>query len=309
MDREPAPSPLSGADLALLRAARVWGGESASGLWATFPAERRSSLRWGWESGRAGEPGAALGELRREHTAQTRPDLARVHPSWWVRALKHEPASIQRAVAASLPSGVAEALREGLGLLPEDLVPDRPAHPDLSRVAVSLWTVQLVGDLPDRDDDPPVISALTRFDSPTVARLVQTTGLAKWSLTSRPPPDLDRRDVERLAPLRAMLAAIDPRFFPIANRDIESLGPASPRAVSKAGMISFARLLLAAEPYRVRWALQHIPYSTAKSLRALMGPSARKAPMMVRWETDVLRAAWTRLHAEGRISDPWKGAP
>src|SRR3954464_7729811 len=109
MDHEPAPGPLSSVDLALLRAARVWGGGDVSALWACFPAGRRSSLRWGWEAGRSGDPGEALDRLRREHAAQARPDLARVHVSWWVRALKDEPPSVQRAVAANLPAGIAGA--------------------------------------------------------------------------------------------------------------------------------------------------------------------------------------------------------
>ena len=308
MERDPAPGPLSSVDLALLRAARVWGDASAAGLWARFPADRRSTLRWGDESGRAGDGDSALDRLRLEHAAQARPDLSRVHASWWVRALQHEAPSVRRAVTANLHVGISEAISRGLDLSEEDLTPDRPALPLALQVAVSLWTDRLVGDLPERDDDPPAILVLTCLDGPTVARLVQTTGLAKWSLTGRPPPDLDVRDLARLEPLRLLLADADPRFIQVANRDIEALGPHSPRAVSRAGLTSFARLLMAAEPYRVRWALQHVSYSTAKSLRALMGPG-RKAPMLVRWETSVLRAAWTRLHDERRISVPWGVAP
>ncbi len=305
MDRDPAPRPLSGVDLAFLRAARAWGGSSAPDLWACVPAERRSTLRWAWENQKAGDPAEALDHLRREVAAQARPDPARVHPSWWVRALKEEPASIQRAVILGLPVDLAETIREGLNLSADDLRPDRPGHPEALQIVAALWSVQLVGDLAERGDDPPVIAALTRFDAPTVARLLQTTGLAKWALTNRPTPALDRHDLGRFAHFRTQIADSDPRFAQIASGDVENLPTTDRHSVARAGMITFARLLLAADPYRARWALQHLPYPTARALRTLMGPAGRKAPMMVRWETEVLRASWTRLHQEGRLTDPW----
>lgn len=309
MDSAPAPGPLSETDLALLRAARAWGGANAPGLWQWFPAARRASLRWGWDAGLTGDPARALDDLRRGHAAQARPDLARVHSSWWVRALREEPLSVRRAVAAHLPAALGESLLEGLGLTPDDLAPDRPAHPGVPALAASLWAVRLVGDLPERDDDPPVVTALTRFDAPTVARLIQTTGLAKWSIAGRPLPELDDRDRARVGPLRARLAGLDPRFLLIAARDVDALGRSAPRAVAHAGMTTFARLLAAADPYRVRWALQHVPYRTAGSLRTLMGTGGRKTPMMARWETEVLRASWSVLHDEGRVPVPWGGPP
>ncbi len=174
------------------------------------------------------------------------------------------------------------------------------------QTVLALWTLRLVGDLPERDDDPPAIVALTHFDSPTIARLLQTTGLAKWLLTAIALPALDRSDLARVDPLRVGLKGIDPRFLPIASRDIENLGTSDPRALARAGMTSMARLLQAAEPYRVRWALQHLPYTTARSLRSLMGPRGRKAPMLVRWESDVLRASWTLLYEESRLPVPWE---
>ncbi len=309
MDKDPAPSPLTNIDLIVLRAARVWGDETARGLWSRFASDRRASLRWGWESAENDDPDQALDRLRLEHAAQARPDLSRVHASWWLRALKEEPASVQRAVAANLPAGVAEVLREGLGLSADDLKPDRPAQPGAVQVAVALWNVRLVGDLPEQDDDPPVISALTRFDATTVARLIRTTGLARWALTTRALPEFERKDLDRLPRIRSLLADVDPRFVHIVARDIDGLAPDEPRPISRAGITTFARLLHAADPYRARWALQHLPYSTAKSLRVLMGPANRKLPMLVRWETELLRAAWTRLHEEGRLSDAWGAAP
>lgn len=309
MESEPAPRPLSMVDLALLRAARAFGGDVAPGFWGRFPADRCASLRWGWDEGLAGDPSTAVERLRREHTAQARPDLARIHVSWWVRALKDEPLAVQRAVAANLPHGVADVLRDGLELLLDDLRPDRPANSDALQGALALWTVRLVGDLPERDDDPPVIAALTRFDARNVSRLMQTVGLAKWSLTPRPAPDLTAKERARLDHFRQVFVEIDPRFVQVATREIGAIDPSEPHPLAHAGMTSFARLLATADPYRVRWALQHIPYATARSLRTLMGPNTRRAPMLGRWETDILRASWMRLHQEGWLPDGWGFAP
>jgi hypothetical protein len=55
--------------------------------------------------------------------------------------------------------------------------------------------------------------------------------------------------------------------------------------------------------------LQHIPYATARSLRTLMGPNTRRAPMLGRWEIDILRASWVRLHQEGWLPEGWGFAP
>jgi hypothetical protein len=292
-------------DRALLGAFRAWGRDHARDGLARFPAGRRASLLWGWEQGRADDPGAALGRLRREHAAQARPDLTRVHVSWWVRALRDEPESVRRTVAAGLPKGLAEALLAELGLAPGDLAPDRPADPGAVQHALALWSAQFVGDLPERDDDPTVIAAVTRFDTPGLALLIRATGLAKWSLTNHPLPGLDARDEGRLARFRPALAGADPRFVRVAERDVAEVAAEGPQVVARAGLVTVARLLNAADPFRVRWALQHLPYATAKTLRGLMGTGARRTPMLARWETDVLRAAWDRLREEGLISAGW----
>ena len=58
-----------------------------------------------------------------------------------------------------------------------------------------------------------------------------------------------------------------------------------------------------------RWALQHLPYSTAKTLRAAMGPDPRKTALLSRWESVVFRAAVSRLQAEHRLPDDWEALP
>jgi hypothetical protein len=328
---EPTPPPLSPADQSLLRAAMVWGRDPGSGFWRRFRDGRREALSRAWEDDPPGNAALSLDRLRREHAAQARPDLSRVHVSWWVRALQGEPRSVRAAVVGNLPAGIAEALRDGLKLKPEEIRPDRPPSPGALRVALALWTERLVGDLAERAEDPPVIVALTRFDNRTVSRLIRMSGLAKWSLTGSPLPapgaggrgkatlgllglggrksrkrEADPKDVARLDRLRSMLAALDPRFVGVAANDIEAaLAVKDEHPEARLGLVTVARLLVAADPHRVRWALQHLPYQAARSVRPLMGEVGKRAPMLARLEASILRSAWTLLHEEGRLNEPW----
>jgi len=307
-DPEPAPGPLTSVDEALLRAARAWHGTPPPCFWERFPIGRRASLRWGWRDVGGRDSAAERQELAREHAAQARPDLGRVHVSWWLRALKAEPESVRRSVVAHLPESLAGALRDGLGLSPADLPPDRPPLPGALGCALALWTVRLVGDLAERPDDPPVVVALTRLEAPTLALLVQTTGLAKWALTPRPLSNSSPKVRERFDHFRTILADPDPRYVQVAVRDVAAIGPGQRLPAARAGLVGFARLLSAVEPYRLHWALQHVPYTTARTLITLMGPAGRRSPMLVRWESGVLRAAWERLQHEGRLADRWGAA-
>ena len=308
-DADNGPGPLSAADRALVDAAGAFGPPGEPGFWDHLPPARRASVRWAWGARRDRGPSDALERLRRGHAAQARPDLALVHSSWWVRALRDEPASVRLALAANLPSGVAGALRGAIAAGPAGDRPDRPADPTALACVLALWTFRLVGDLPERDDDPPVIAALTRFDARAVAKVVETAGLAKWALTPLPRPDVAGNAAARYDAFRAEAGESDPRFVKVATHDVASVGPGVPRTVARVGLSSVARLLNAAEPYRARWALQHLPYSTARTIRALMGTGARKAPMLARWETGVLRAALARLRREGRLPAETGAAP
>jgi len=228
-----------------------------------------------------------------------------VHVSWWVRALKDEPAPVRAAVVGHVPSAVSEALRGELGLGPDDLASDRPPHPHALGMALALWTERLVGDLPERDDDPPAVVALSRLDATTLTRLIREAGLAKWSLTPET-AGLGPDELARCDRLSAHLGAVDPRFRQVAASDVADLGPGVANRSARLGLTTLARLLATADPYRVRWALQHIPYATAKALRTLMGPPGRRNPMLARWETDVLRAGWLELLRESRLEEPWR---
>jgi hypothetical protein len=209
-------------------------------------------------------------------------------------------------LVANLPAGIAEALRQELDISPEGSPADRPPHPVALRAALALWTERLVGDVPKRDDDPPVIAVLTGFDAPLVARFIRTAGLAKWSLTESRPKGIEGGDQRRLERLNDLLSDIDPPFRLVATADVASLNPSASKPESRLGLTTIARLLRSAEPYRVRWTLQHLPYTTAKAIRTLMGPHARRAPMVARWETTVLRASWLLLQEDRWISEPWR---
>jgi hypothetical protein len=308
MPSELAPPGPTISDVALLRAARVWVGDDPSALWDVFRHDRRVALAWAWDEHPAEDRSAALERLRQEHAAQVGPDMARVHPSWWLRALKEEPASVRRTVAASLPDDLSEPLYQGLNLDRDEVQPDPPPHPFAVRTVMALWTERLLGDIPERPDDPRAIVALTRFDTRVTTRMIDTAGLAKWSLTNEKPPPMKPRERERCLLFRAAVGASDSRFYEVAYRDVASIDRDAPHPERTLGLITFARLLGAADPHRVRWAFQHIPYPTAKSLRLLMGSSARKAPTLARWESDILRAAWDVLQAEGWISIRWGDA-
>ncbi len=309
MDNEPAPRPLTSHESAALLAARAWSGGLSETFWESFTPELHASMRWAWQSMAPITAAEARARLAEEHRAQARPDLARIHVSGWIQALEHEPRSVQRALAARLPAGVAGAIREGLGIAPGELTPSHPADPVATRTALSLWTVRLVGDVPERADDPPVIVALAHLDATAIARLVHHAGLAKWALADKPFPSAERKEQEKLAWFRDELRDTDPRFIQVARREVSELPQETPSTLGRLGLNTFARLLTAAEPYRAHWALQHLAYPMARSLRVLMGPGNRRAPMLARWEGEVLRAAWRRLLQDGWIRLAWRETP
>jgi hypothetical protein len=74
------------------------------------------------------------------------------------------------------------------------------------------------------------------------------------------------------------------------------------------GLLTIARLLADGEPFRVRWALQHWPYTIAKLTRSLMPTESKRSPVLIQIESLVLKTAWERLTMEGRAPRPWPGA-
>jgi hypothetical protein len=295
----PAPVRRTIADRALLRAVQVWGRANDARFWERFRPEWRESLRTDEDESRAGR--TAVGDvLRRSHAAEARPGLEHVHPSWWVRALKQESPSVQRAVAAHADPALRPILQHGLGLDPADLASDHPPHPDALRWALGLWAERIVGDMPRRADDPPVILALTRLGLREVIVLAQATGLVKLALASES-PTLTSRARARFEDFLRRANEAPPTSRSLALRDVGAFVSNRGRGRSRLGLISFGRLLAAVEPYRTRWALQHLPYSLARSIRpAIKDPGGRLAA----WEGENFRIAWDRLVAEGRLPAP-----
>ncbi len=78
--------------------------------------------------------------------------------------------------------------------------------------------------------------------------------------------------------------------------------PGRRRRLASLGLSTIARLLAGCEPYRVRWSLQHVPYPVAKRVRSIMSVAPTMSDQVRRLESAVLKAAWTRLKLENRLS-------
>ena len=307
-----AAETLSTADRALIRALRAWGGDDVDLAWSRLSPGRREKL-----AGLARRLAAresiedAWDALRRDHIASTRPDPARVHPTWFVRALKGESPAVRLAVAAHAPPEIRGALRIGLGLDPETIDPPaRPADPEALRWALDLWAERIVGDAAERPDDPPVVYALAHLDGRDLARLVKVAGLAKhaFAIESSGPSAADEAlacfgtaDRVRLAYFRRQVGKPDARLVPLARLDLESVAGERRRFHSRLGLLTFGRLLAAAESHRARWAVQHLPYPIARSMRVREKPPL-PARALAAWEGWILEAAWSRLLNEGWLS-------
>ena len=110
--------------------------------------------------------------------------------------------------------------------------------------------------------------------------------------------------------LRDRLAFAGPEFGAVARHDVQaSLAMKLPRRrrIARLGLLTIARLLADCEPFRVRWALQHWPYTIAKLTRSLMTLESKRSPVVSHVESEVLKTAWDRLNLEGRLRAPWPG--
>lgn len=307
---------LTMADRALLDALTAWGEPDGGQFWDHLEPEWRERLRRGRESGPAADPEAARADLKHAHTDQVAPDPARVHPTWWVRALKEESPSVQRAVAAGAPELIRDVICKGLRLSPEEIQAPHPAHPDALAWAQALWTERLVGGPPPRADDPPAILALTDLDHRSLTRLLGALGLAKWACAAAIPGkaegklSLTDRQQVRFDHFRGIFEQ-EGDAAKLARLDVDAHIEGKPEDIDRLGLVTIGRRLAVAEPQRVRWALQHLPYLTAKFIRSRMG---LKTPFvagreLVAWEGRILQAAWERLRSEGRLDREWPGGP
>jgi hypothetical protein len=229
--------------------------------------------------------------LRQAQRAEARVDPARVHPSWWVRGLQEESPSVRRAVVATAPEPIRGRVQSALLLDNDDLRSERPADPQVLAWTLSLWTERLVGGEAGRPDDPPVIVAMSELSLRAGYQLCRYAGELKLAIGGSPRADW----------LREYAASAGPEFSAIADQDIRSTPAAKwppRRLAARIGLLTIARLLSDCEPFRVRWALQHWPYTIAKLARSLMPPAAKRSALMMQVEAGVLKAAWDRLDRE-----------
>jgi hypothetical protein len=244
-------------------------------------------------------PDAALRALRASHVAQARVDLARVHSSWLARAGQDESPAVARLLDGN----------------------DVAADPRIAAWTRTLAAERLVGGEPPAENDPPAVAALAGLPLRELHRLACAIGEVKLALVDDPDaairrgrPDGDRRPWfrERVGALLGGGDAETIRRW--AAREVErtaSSGSRPLRSRLELGTVTMARLLAGCEPFRVRWALQHVPYPAAKRLRALMAASPRVPEALARVEEALLQTAWERLNRERRPplpcpEDPWR---
>jgi len=251
----------------------------------------------------------ALDALRRMHQASAKVELGRVHPSWWVRALREQSPAVQRLVTAMAPRPLREKLQAGLLLDSQDLVSERPAATEVASWVMALWTERLVGGEPERALDPPAIVVLSRLSPRAGYRLCRLAGLGKLILAGPDQGGSPRPCVRaRREWLEGRLPVMQEGLRTWATRDVESSRSSQlpPRRHSaRIGLLTMARLLADCEPFRLRWALQHWPYPIAKLIRSLMPPAASRPALLLEWETLILKTAWDRLNLEGRLGPAW----
>jgi hypothetical protein len=303
---EPSPST---SDRALLRSILAWGGGDFSARSSRFSEAWRDRLRASWPLVSREKPDDAWSALRSDHQASARPDPSRVHPSWFIRALKTESVAVRLAVAAHAPSPIREIVRRGLGIDRSELATDREPDPEALGWALALWAERLVGDVPGLDSDPPVIVALTRLCLKDLARLVKACGLVKlaFAIDGNGLTGLDESSVRfatldrvRFGFFKRHIGVADPRLAALARVDLEAIEGDRRRGLARVGLITFGRLLGAVEPHRARWALQHVPYPVARLMRPKAAPRI-SSKSLIAWESWVLEAALARLVAEGRL--------
>jgi hypothetical protein len=315
-----ATASLTISDRALLHAWRAWGRDDDH-LWSRFEPAWAERIRAGaaTSEGSGAEATSSREWLRREHAAEARADLSRVHPTWWIRGLREESPAVQLAVAAFAPPSIREAVKAGLAPDEGNLAAGRPPHPEALTWALALWTERLVGGPAVRPDDPPAIAALTRLDRHSQLRLIATVGLAKLAVAlaeddpespSHASEGLRPRERERLALFRRNLGPTEPRMVRMARLDLVAARTGEP-VLPRLGLTTIGRLLAAAQSHRVRWALQHLPYPVAKYVRSRMAlaNALMSGPTLVAWESRVFQAACSRLRDEGRLGEGWGVTP
>jgi hypothetical protein len=320
---------LTEADRALLLAMRAWAHECRRAQGTGTEGEHEFILRfWDWleagwvrrlcdawdrqkKAGDGFEPARAVERLREMHIASAAADVAHVHPSWLVRALKDESPAVQRLVAASVPESIRHSIQAGLLLDAQDLVQDHAVDPMFRDWVMGLWTERLLGGESSRSDDSPALLAVCRLSSRAGYRLCRVAGLGKLILAGVNPAKAAGGQARRSRAewLHGRLSHSDPEFLALARTDVQSIaGSKLPRRrhTARLGLVTLARLLADFEPFRLRWALQHWPYPIVKLTRSLLSGSAHSTATVIAGETELLKTAWERLRLEGRLAQSWR---
>jgi hypothetical protein len=297
--REPIPV-RPAADRALALAIQAWGGTPGPSFWQHLPGRWSESLQDVLSEEPPRSASEAEAALRRALTAQARADPGSVHSSWWVRALRDESPSIQRAVAAHADPALRTILLTALSPGSTATRPIREPDPDALRWVLALWDERILRDLPEWPDDPPIIRALCQLDFREVVALARAAGLAKLALAEPDAPPRRAQARERFADFQRQWLASGLPDLTEARRSSPAFlqGWTGPRGWGRLGLVTFGRLLARVEPYRARWALQHLPYSAARRIR----PAIKElGTQHAAWESAILRVAWERLAAAGEI--------
>lgn len=308
--------PPSLAERSMLLAFLAFGHGPDDPAWSRLSTSWRSRL----EAERASiggrfDEGSAWGRLALEHKAEAKADPDRVHPSWYVRALKREVPSVRRAVAVAARPPLGPSLRRALGYVEEGPGLTHPPQRDALDWALALAGERLVGGPAHREDDPPVVRAIAALDGRGHFQLLSGLGLAKITFAGE-----DRSD--RIRPrarseiLRPSLPTARLELVDLALEDLdagrrEAGGRLRP---ARLGLASLGRLLAAVDPHRARWTLQHLPYRIAGIAGKSMDlrPLPLPADDVLAWESALLRAAVVLLIREGRVdpsdlADPSRG--
>jgi hypothetical protein len=282
-------------------AIQAWDGLPGASFWNRFNGAWRESLQELLKAGPPRDAAGAEASLRDALDAQSWPVMGRVHPSWWVRALRDESPAVRRAVAEHAELELQTILRDVLG-------PERPGtqpvvrpDPDALRWALALWDERILRDRARWPDDTPVILALTELDFWEIVALLRAAGLAKHALTAmRRPRRLSTWSRDRFDSFQRHWLAADAINLDEAARHFRLVQQGWPRkhGWARIGLVTFGRLLARVEPYRARWALQHLPYAVARRLR----PAIKDlGPVDAMWESDILLVAWEHLAELGQI--------
>jgi hypothetical protein len=290
----PSSGSISPSDRALVAALAGWGGAETPALLLRLGHQRARVLA---DLGKASTLPDPVATLHIAHEAQLGANASDIHPTWFSRALKEESASIQRTVVSAAVEPLRSLLLQSLDLTTADLQTDRPINPEIAQFVLSLWTERLVGDGPSVEADLPAVTALVTLPPRRLARFVMLVGLAKLAmLAGSKQAGVDQSEHRQLARFQGMLPEpTDPRLLKLASNDWTSARQAGHHAVAILGLSSIGRMLGQADPYRVRWTLQHLPYQVAKRLRAYANGREASIDAVLTWESRFFDLGQARL--------------